>query len=279
MTEQMKKLLDQESHALAELSDRIDRAVAHIIEIGWNSINKDNIAFVSDGALTQFNIDPYHDFMVMDTIIERLAERPEIFSFDVKENGYRIEFNPPEIQNSITEQDVLGPARKAELFDELLKTYEGLLDDDSTYKIFRGIMTEQEIIKSGFQFEQNEAEPEVRLILDQLGGQAGIGIPSHPSKLRDLLSIQLPCATYLDHCSAAMDLISIGGLDPEDITSNKLSGWGDVLDADILQIYPGAYGVHIKVDNVDPDRLSDFAYRASMDDLAEPQEDHVLIEY
>lgn len=279
MTEQMKKLLEQESHALAELSDRIDRAVSHIIETGRNSINKDNIAFVSDETLTQFNIDPYHDFMVADTIVERLAERPEIFSFDVEETGYRIEFNPPETQNAMTEQAVLGPVRKAELFDELLKSYEGLLDDDSTYEISRGIMTEQEIIESGFQFITNHADSEVHFVLDQLGGQAGTGVPAQPSKLRDLLAIQLPCGTYLDHCSTAMDLISIGGLDPEDITLGQLSGWEDVLDADIVQIYPGAYGVHIEVDNVDPDRLSEFVCRASMDDLAEPQQDHVLIEY
>ena len=60
---------------------------------------------------------------------------------------------------------------------------------------------------------------------------------------------------------------------PYPVASHCAAGWKDILNADIVRIFPGAYGVHIEVDNVDPERLSDFVFLASLGKLAEPQEE------
>ena len=162
-----------------------------------------------------------------------------------------------EPKNAMAEPDILGTARKAELFDELLKTFEEFMEDEDVYEILRSMMTEQQALA----------------VLEQLGGQAEPGIPANTAKLRDLLRIHLPDEAYLEHRSTAVDLLSIGDIDPADITPDKLAGWKDILNADIVRIFPGAYGVHIEVDNVDPERLSDFVFLASLGKLAEPQEE------
>ena len=128
-----------------------------------------------------------------------------------------------EPKNAMAEPDILGPARKAELFEELLKVFEEFMEDEDVYEILRSMMTDQEIIKSGFPFKHNDAEQQALAVLEQLGGQAEPGIPANT--------------------------------------------------ADIVRIFPGAYGVHIEVDNVDPERLSDFVFLASLGKLAEPQEE------
>ena len=178
-----------------------------------------------------------------------------------------------EPKNAMAEPDILGPARKAELFEELLKVFEEFMEDEDVYEILRSMMTDQEIIKSGFHFKHNDAEQQALAVLEQLGGQAEPGIPANTAKLRDLLAIRLPDEAYLEHRSAGVDLLSIGDIDTEDITPDKLAGWKDILNADIVRIFPGAYGVHIEVDNVDPERLSDFVVLASLSKLAEPQEE------
>lgn len=104
MTEEMKQRLERESHALAELCDRIDRAVDCMIKTGMECVDQDGAAFVSDDVLTRFNIDPNHDFMILDTINDRLAERPEVLCFDTDmeegRSGYRIQFEAQELAPS-----------------------------------------------------------------------------------------------------------------------------------------------------------------------------------
>lgn len=280
MTEQMKQLLMQESPALAELSDRIDRAVDCIVRTGLERIGECESIFVPDNLLTQFTIDPNHDFMVLDTINQRLSERPEVFSFSTDYQngdgcGYEIEFNPEEKREVMAQPVMLGPARKAELFDKLLSFFEGLLEDDGTYEILRGIMTEKELIASGFQFEHRNEQKEAREVLELLGGPDphAPDKPIRPCKLRDLIHKPLPCSTYLDHASGYADLMPIGGLVQNDLTPELLAGWEDVLEADVIRVFPGAYGVHIEMDNVEGVRLADFSFRACLGKLAEGQEE------
>ena len=96
-----------------------------------------------------------------------------------------------EPKNAMAEPDILGPARKAELFEELLKVFEEFMEDEDVYEILRSMMTDQEIIKSGFPFKHNDAEQQALAVLEQLGGQAEPGIPANTAKLRDLLRIHL----------------------------------------------------------------------------------------
>ena len=117
-----------------------------------------------------------------------------------------------EPKNAMAEPDILGTARKAELFDELLKTFEEFMEDEDVYEILRSMMTDQEIIKSGFPFKHNDAEQQALAVLEQLGGQAEPGIPANTAKLRDLLRIHLPDEAYLEHRSTAVDLLSIGDI-------------------------------------------------------------------
>lgn len=109
-----------------------------------------------------------------------------------------------EPKNAMAEPDILGTARKAELFDELLKTFEEFMEDEDVYEILRSMMTDQEIIKSGFPFKHNDAEQQALAVLEQLGGQAEPGIPANTAKLRDLLRIHLPDEAYLEHRSTAV---------------------------------------------------------------------------
>lgn len=129
MTEQMKQLLQQESYALAELCDRIDRAVDCIVKTGLGTIGENGMSFVSDDLLTQFGIEPNHDFMIQDVINDRLSERPEVFSFntDFKKgigSGYEIEFHSPEDREHMAPPAALGPTRQAELFNKLKEDQE-----------------------------------------------------------------------------------------------------------------------------------------------------------
>ena len=175
----------------------------------------------------------------------------------------------------MTPPPVLGPARKAELFDKLLASYEGLLDDDGVYEILRGVMTEEEIKASGFQFEHQDGLERTREVLDLLGGSDPHcpDRPRWPCKLRDVIHAPLPTNAYLDHQAGYADTMPIGGLDPNDLTPEQLAGWEDVLEADVVRVFPGAYGIHIEVDNVDAARLADFAFRACLGKLAEEQEE------
>lgn len=274
VTEQMKQLLQQESYALAELCDRIDRAVDCIVKTGLEHVAEDNIVFVPDDLLARFSIDPNHDFMIQDVINDRLSERPEVFSFntDFKKgvgSGYNIEFT--EAREVMTRPATLGPARKAELFDKLLSSYEGFLEDDGVYEILRGFMTEEEIQASGFRFEQQDGLERTREVLDLLGGPDphSLNRPRRPCKLRDVIRVPLPASTYLDHQAGYANTMPIGALDQNDLTPEQLAGWEDVLEADVVRVFHGAYGVHIEVANVDVDRLADFSFRACLGKLAE----------
>ena len=91
MYEQAIELLQQSKPALADLCKKINDAVECIVQDALANA-KNGEAFVSDGVLTRFNIDPMRDLLVTDAIVDLLGEHPLGFSFDADLHGYRIEF-------------------------------------------------------------------------------------------------------------------------------------------------------------------------------------------
>lgn len=99
MYEQAMELLQQSKPALAELCRKINDAVECIVQEALNTA-KNGEAFVSDGVLTRFSIDPMRDLLVTDAIVELLGEHPLGFSFDAEIHGYHIEFPQPPVDLS-----------------------------------------------------------------------------------------------------------------------------------------------------------------------------------
>lgn len=78
-----------------------------------------------------------------------------------------------------------------------------------------------------------------------------------------MIQFPLPDNTYLEHDINDMGFMPVSHLSGADLTPEMREEWADVLKADVRRIFPGAYGTHIEVGNVDPERLSDFSFAIS----------------
>lgn len=164
--------------------------------------------------------------------------------------------------------------RKAELFDNVMKGVEGLFPDEDLYEILRGAfkMTDAEIKEAGVQFADSGWHVVTTLLGIMNGATKENGYaPAQPCKLKDLIHCPLPNSTYLEHDLIDMGFLPVGGLAGTDLTPEARAEWADVLDADVRRIFPGAYGIHIEVGNVDPDRLSDFSFTITVGQVSEQQ--------
>lgn len=87
------------------------------------------------------------------------------------------------------------------------------------------------------------------------------------------LSYKFPAdSTYLDHGFIDMGFLPIGGLCDADLTPEERENWSDVLDADVRRVFPGAYGIHIEVEDVEPERMSDFSSAVSVGQISKQQQ-------
>ncbi|MEA4912553.1 MAG: hypothetical protein VB092_08110 [Oscillospiraceae bacterium] len=169
------------------------------------------------------------------------------------------------------EPTILNTERKAEIFDELVRVFEEFYEDMDTYMLLRQLMSEQEIVASGVKFKYNErhdSKQEAADLREQLGGPADSDALPYPCKFKRFLKLPIRGPTFVEHSSNEMLPYHFGGIEPKSITPDKLTGWEDVLNADIVRVFAGAYGTHIEVDNVTPERLNDFCEAADFDELA-----------
>lgn len=164
--------------------------------------------------------------------------------------------------------------RKAELFDMLLKGIEGKFSNKELYELLRDScrMSDAEIRASDIQFTDGDWQREAASLGAMVGALANFDVPSVPCKLKDLLRYPLPDSTYLEHEFYDIGFLPVGRLCLEDMTEEEQEKWGDVLAADVCRVFPGAYGTHIEVDNVEPDRLTEFSCAVGSGGLDEHQQ-------
>lgn len=164
--------------------------------------------------------------------------------------------------------------RKAELFDRLINGINGRFPDDELYTLLRDTcrMNDSEIRESGIRFSHGEINREISSLEILAGADVFLGGKvSKPLKLKDLLNDPLPKDTYLVHSQYDVGFLPVGRLSIEDLSPESQAKWPDVLDAEVFRVFPGAYGMHIEVDGVEPERLADFSYNAAPYQSREPR--------
>ncbi|OLN30100.1 DUF6329 domain-containing protein [Desulfosporosinus metallidurans] len=78
-------------------------------------------------------------------------------------------------------------------------------------------------------------------------------------KLQDLMRIPLE-DIHLVHSDEDIELATIVELKSDTLTEAGRKEWADVLNADVVRIFDGIYGVQVECNGVDPQRLSDFSF-------------------
>lgn len=75
--------------------------------------------------------------------------------------------------------------------------------------------------------------------------------------LRELVQKEIPLNTYLVH-PKDVGFIPVGLLSPNDLETDHMQQWSDILDADIRLIRQGAYGQEVELEGVQAERLIEF---------------------
>jgi len=78
--------------------------------------------------------------------------------------------------------------------------------------------------------------------------------------LGDLLKSVNLTDVHIVHDEVDIELATIVELHDNMLTPEGKEAWSDVLNARVKQLYPGGYGVHIEVSDVDHKRLSEFSF-------------------
>jgi hypothetical protein len=82
--------------------------------------------------------------------------------------------------------------------------------------------------------------------------------PALGMKLKDLISISLQ-DIHLVHSDEDIELATVCELKSDTLTIEGRKEWADVLNADVVRIFNGVYGVQLECSGVNPQRLSDFS--------------------
>lgn len=78
-------------------------------------------------------------------------------------------------------------------------------------------------------------------------------------KLKDLMSISLQ-DIHLVHSNEDIELATVSELKSDTLTLEGREEWADVLNADVVRIFNGTYGVQVECSGVRAQRLSDFSF-------------------
>lgn len=81
---------------------------------------------------------------------------------------------------------------------------------------------------------------------------------SHSSKLKDLLHTQWE-DIHLVHKEVKINPCTIVELQDDTLTEAGKEAWSDVLNAEVLRVYTGVYGLQMELGNVKSSRLEDFS--------------------
>lgn len=82
--------------------------------------------------------------------------------------------------------------------------------------------------------------------------------PSPVSRLKDLLHLHWE-DIHLLHKDVEVQPATIVELDEHTLTDAGKADWADVLDAEVVKIYNGYYGLQMELDKVKPSRLEEFS--------------------
>lgn len=151
-------------------------------------------------------------------------------------------------------------------FDELEKQTEINLEfNDGICNVLVDMLHEREPVAD---VELNENAIDVCYYLDfcpQYGGHPEESepeqlpeIPSPISRLKDLLHLHWE-DIHLLHKDVEVQPATIVELDEHTLTDAGKADWADVLDAEVIKVYNGYYGLQMELDNVKPSRLEEFS--------------------
>ena len=82
--------------------------------------------------------------------------------------------------------------------------------------------------------------------------------PSPVSRLKDLLHLHWE-DIHLLHKEVEVQPATIVELNEHTLTNAGKAAWVDVLDAEVIKVYNGYYGLQMELDNVKPSRLEEFS--------------------
>ncbi|MEA5143415.1 MAG: DUF6329 domain-containing protein [Oscillibacter sp.] len=82
--------------------------------------------------------------------------------------------------------------------------------------------------------------------------------PSPVSRLKDLLHLHWE-DIHLLHKDVEVQPATIVELDENTLTDDGKAAWADVLDAEVVKVYNGYYGLQMELDKVKPSRLEKFS--------------------
>lgn len=163
------------------------------------------------------------------------------------------------IQNTTEGNWIIG-------FDEIEKqTGINLEFNDGIYNVLVDMLHEREPVAD---VELNENAIDVCYYLDfcpQCGGHPEEAEPeqlpeepSRVSKLKDLLHLHWE-DLHLLHKDVEIQPATIVELDEHTLTDAGKEAWTDVLDAEVVRVYTGYYGLQMELDKVKPSRLEGFS--------------------
>ena len=84
------------------------------------------------------------------------------------------------------------------------------------------------------------------------------GLITPVSRLKDLLHLHWE-DIHLLHKDVEVQPATIVELDEHTLTDAGKADWADVLDAEVVKVYNGYYGLQMELDNVNPSRLEEFS--------------------
>lgn len=151
-------------------------------------------------------------------------------------------------------------------FDEIEKqTGINLEFNDGICNVLVDMLHEHEPVAD---VELNENAIDVCYYLDfcpQYGGQAEETepeqlpeLPSPVSRLKDLLHLHWE-DIHLLHKDVEVQPATIVELDEHTLTDAGREAWADVMDAEVVKVYNGYYGLQMELDKVKPSRLEEFS--------------------
>lgn len=83
-------------------------------------------------------------------------------------------------------------------------------------------------------------------------------IPNDVFRLKDLIRVPIE-DLHLVHHEVDMESATIVYLASDTLTDEGKQEWGDVLNAQVLRVFHGIYGIQVECVGIDPQRLTDFS--------------------
>lgn len=146
-------------------------------------------------------------------------------------------------------------------FDELKEKYNVSLDSDNGISSI--LLSIMEAKPEMAEVELMEASYDMKFYLDYCPNlekkeKLSSEIPADVFRLKDLIRVPIE-DFHLVHHEVDMEPATIVYLASDTLTDEGKQEWGDVLNAQVLRVFHGIYGIQAECAGVDPQRLTDFS--------------------